>query len=257
MADVQVFFNRPLTPIDLTQLCNDIRVATDRVAIASAWFTDTAIAEAFVASPAYHKVAVFNQHDLARGSRKAVSMVQKHIAELIEAEGMAYKKRDNLFQLFYPTWMEEWMSEQVSIDEFRAKEKDAREKANKQIPIIQIGRDGIIGSKDWQNGIMHHKFIVADDVVWFGSFNFTYNAKNNYETLARVDDSDTAALFWIEAQCMVDDADAWDDNNEGGAHGSFLAKCAICQKMFPSNLVCFIDSQGGVGCPDCSKVTEY
>lgn len=254
MADVQVFFNRPLIPIDQTQLCDDLRAATYRAAIASAWFTDTAIAEAFIASPASHKVAVFNQHDLARGSRKAVSMVQEHIANIVNDEKKVHKARAKKLFEIYPTWQKEIKT--LSVDEFSTKLTLAGEDVDKAIPLDRTGAMGVIGSKDWQNGIMHHKFIVADDVVWFGSFNFTYNAKNNYETLARVEDENTATLFWVEVQCMAEDENAWNENNENGAHGSFLAKCSVCQKMFPANQVGYIDSHG-VTCPECSKRTEH
>lgn len=250
MADVRMFFNRPLTPIDLTQLCDDMSTATFRVAIASAWFTDTSIADAFIASPAYHKVAVFNQHDIARGSRKAVSMVQEHIQHLTSQE----REIRELWRTTFNAENPDYFQGEFDTDDLVLKHRAIKAR----YPLRHQAQAGVIGSKDWQNGIMHHKFIVADDVAWFGSFNFTYNAKNNYETLARVEDTYTATLFWVEAQCIADDEHAWDESNLDGAHGSFLAKCSMCQKMFPADQVCYIDSHGSIACPECDQaVTVY
>lgn len=248
MADVQVFFNRPLNPVNLDQLCDDLRSATDRVVIASAWFTDTSIAEAFIVSPAYHKIAVFNQHDLARGSRKAVNMVTDHINDLAQAERQKREEWRLTFKSENPTYFNSYFEPSDLIAKYKAIES--------RNPLRNEAKAGVVGSKDWQNGIMHHKFIIADDVVWFGSFNFTYNARNNYETLARVDDEDTATFFWIEAQCMVDDECVWEENGNG-AHGAFLAACSICGKKMPANMVTYIDSHGGIGCPECAEKTEW
>jgi phosphatidylserine/phosphatidylglycerophosphate/cardiolipin synthase-like enzyme len=257
MADVQVFFNRPLNPVNLDQLCNDLRHAADRVAIASAWFTDTSIAEAFIASPAFRKVAVFNQHDLSRGSRKAVDMVQKHIAGVMKSERAVWDARSAFVEKTYPTWRQDWDAGAMPASQIQEKLQQANREANDALPFVCIGKMGVIGSKDWQNGIMHHKFIIADDVVWFGSFNFTYNARNNYETLARVDDDYTAGFFWIEAECMVDDEGVWDEEGNSGAYGGFLAVCSICGKKMLANRATAIDSHGGIGCPECANKTEW
>lgn len=57
----------------------------------------------------------------------------------------------------------------------------------------------IIGTGDWRTGTMHHKFVVADNIVWVGSYNFTYQAKRNYENLMRIASAELAEQFWAEA----------------------------------------------------------
>ena len=61
----------------------------------------------------------------------------------------------------------------------------------------------IIGTGDWRTGVMHHKFVVADNIVWVGSYNFTYQAKRNYENLMRVASAELAEKFWAEALALT------------------------------------------------------
>lgn len=61
----------------------------------------------------------------------------------------------------------------------------------------------IVGTGNWQAGVMHHKFVVTDDVVWFGSYNFTHQARRNYETLVRMESPGLAETFWAEATYLA------------------------------------------------------
>jgi len=129
----------------------DIRGARSRLVIASAWFTDTNLANAFLQNPTTTKFALLNRSDLKRngGSKAANSLI----------------------------------------------------KANLAFPL---------GSENWEEGVMHHKWIIADDVVWVGSYNFTFQARKNFETLLRISDTDTASIFFQEAVTLQEDVIARD-----------------------------------------------
>jgi phosphatidylserine/phosphatidylglycerophosphate/cardiolipin synthase-like enzyme len=86
----------------------------------------------------------------------------------------------------------------------------------------------VLGSGDWTEGVMHHKFIICDDIVWLGSYNFTFQARKNYETLIRIDDKAITKQFHDETERLV---------NEPNKHFSTLANgvfsCSDCGKTFP------------------------
>ncbi|WP_079513938.1 phospholipase D family protein [Rossellomorea marisflavi] len=45
-----------------------------------------------------------------------------------------------------------------------------------------------LGTSSHPYSNMHHKFIIIDDILWIGSFNFTLNAKErNYESMIRLE----------------------------------------------------------------------
>jgi phosphatidylserine/phosphatidylglycerophosphate/cardiolipin synthase-like enzyme len=102
-----------------------------------------------------------------------------------------------------------------------------------------------LGSEDWLKGQMHHKFIAVDDrIVWCGSYNFTYMAPRNYETLLRIDDKDIALQFWKEVNFMLDDEERWEEDEESylacvGCAGAvsrdkahFVSEGAICERCY-------------------------
>lgn len=62
----------------------------------------------------------------------------------------------------------------------------------------------VLGSGTWQDGIMHHKFVVCDDVLWVGSFNFTEQAQHNFENMVRIEASSAAGAFAAEAKRIVE-----------------------------------------------------
>lgn len=69
-----------------------------------------------------------------------------------------------------------------------------------------------LGGDEWQDGQFHFKLLVADDVVWTGSANFTYASRKNWEYLEREVCPQTAEVFitkaWQIAGLTRDEADA-------------------------------------------------
>ena len=78
MVPIQIFFNKPGRPFDLTQLLEDLRGAQEQIALASAWFTDTDVANAIIAAPAPIKIVVLNAADLKRASVEAYTRLQTY-----------------------------------------------------------------------------------------------------------------------------------------------------------------------------------
>lgn len=95
-----------------------------------------------------------------------------------------------------------------------------------------------IGDSDWREGIMHNKYIVADDTVWTGSYNYTFQARKNYETLIRIKDELTADNFYNHAWQLQEEWPIWQDkevNQFCAVDGAF--RCAECGKLYPSNKI--------------------
>jgi hypothetical protein len=96
---------------------------------------------------------------------------------------------------------------------------------------------------------MHHKFVVADDVVWFGSFNFTVQARSNYEVLVRVPQPAIAEQFWQEATALLTLA-------RGGAPAPAplpgYARCVRCADAVPAAEQVF--ALGLVYCGRCADL---
>jgi len=143
---IQVFFNRPDQAVPIDDLLQDIEAATQRVVLASAWFTDYTIAQAIVECRATLKLTLLNKSDIQRGERTAYK-------RLTEAPG---------------------------------------------VHVCVLGTDS------FEDGVMHHKFCVIDRaLVWNGSFNYTLQARRNYETLLRIDDPAINGQFWQEAMQLA------------------------------------------------------
>ena len=68
---IQGFCNRPERAVPIDDLLQDLGSATQRVVLASAWFTDHTIAQAISDSRAPTKLGLFNQSDAQRGARVA------------------------------------------------------------------------------------------------------------------------------------------------------------------------------------------
>lgn len=250
---IDILFNRPSTPIDLSQLFVDISQANSRLAIAAAWLTDTELVNSFNSSPAQEKIAILNNADLKRGSWKAVKMLKQYIdnekekreqerAEIgiaVTATGIYDKMR-----LVCRSSTEEW---DLAYLEYENICRDVEIKFGYKEKIRELV---VLGSDDWKQGVMHHKFIVADGVVWFGSFNFTFNARNNYETLARVAVNEVADQFWEEASAMAGDNSVW--NGNPGDQGSTVSRCYYCEQVFPADAMLY-DSHSGACCQKCDQ----
>lgn len=98
----------------------------------------------------------------------------------------------------------------------------------------------ILGSGAFEEGIMHHKFVVIDGhIVWTGSYNLTYQASKNYETLIRFDDPDVGRQFVEEFTAIGAEGQLWESDAHGAiAQGIF--RCAECRHLFPLDM---LDSQ--------------
>lgn len=130
----------------------DIARATQRVIVASAWFSSVPMAEAIEICLAPRRWVITNDSaDLSSDARWVYD--------------------------FLSGWAQYGLSrEQGDIDRYRFKAVNA------------------------QPGIMHHKFVVTDDTVRFGSYNFTHSADQlNYEFMAEVWSKEIADEFEREA----------------------------------------------------------
>jgi phosphatidylserine/phosphatidylglycerophosphate/cardiolipin synthase-like enzyme len=91
---------------------------------------------------------------------------------------------------------------------------------------------------------MHHKFIAIDDrAVWAGSYNFTFNAQRNYETLLRLDDPGLVAQFHAEASACA--AAKVSIDRDG------MYQCISCERRFYADEGMYIGDYGDVFCPPC------
>lgn len=191
--NVTPFFNRPDKPIDLQQLWADMSNTSDHLVLASAWFTDTETAEKFIQSPAGRKTIVLNAADLNRGDKRAVAILR------------AYDR--------------EWGKKYTYAEE--------NSTTNTDVNFC------VLGSGNWQEGVMHHKFILCDRVVWLGSFNFTFQARKNYETLVRIEDEATARLFYNE----VNDLDPYGERDHSKPTRDPTFQCSECDRIMSWNLL--------------------
>jgi hypothetical protein len=176
------YFNRPARPIDLDPLFADIRGVSRRLYLASAWLTNTHIAELVAIIRVPEKCVILNAADLQRpGGHAAVDILRQHDPA---------------------TW------------------------DNRLVHVL--------GSGDWQEGVMHCKFVVADDVVWVGSYNFTWQAQRNYEVLLRIEDQQLADTFVVESRQMIEDWPLWQGSSQFAHSGDGAAfRCAHCAKIVP------------------------
>ena len=109
----------------------------------------------------------------------------------------------------------------------------------------------VIGSNDWKEGIMHNKFIVADNVVWTGSYNFTFQARKNYETLIRFDDESISNTFYDEVMELSDEYCLWDGRHQFAFNdGAF--RCVVCEKLKPISDMYELDRKHQDSTPKCS-----
>lgn len=218
--DIQVFFNKPARPIPTDVLVTDIHSAHHVLVMASAWFTSTVIANAFVSSPARRKGVILNQADLDRPNpygNAAVDIIKEYFGSVYFAD--------------------------ISYD------PDPDSQPWEGLTIL--------GTGDWKEGVMHHKFIVADTVTWTGSYNFTFQAARNYENLLRIDAPEIARLYLQEAAELFDEDVLFGilDGQWALSNGAF--RCCDCKKLFPVNDLGnsgFAGSHGGMWyqCKSCA-----
>lgn len=110
----------------------------------------------------------------------------------------------------------------------------------------------VLGSGDFREGVMHHKFVVCDKrVTWLGSYNLTYQAARNYEALVRIDDYSVAAEFWAEALWLVDEADLW-KGRRYDAQSSDAFRCTKCGRIWSMDFLGYKDGYE-ILCKMCAK----
>lgn len=196
---IEVFFNRPDQPIGIDRLLADIVRARHALCIASAWFTDTVIADAFINSGARAKVMLLNQSDIQRGEKQAFKRVLQW-----NKGGYNENYDDGLF---------------------------------------------VLGTGDWQEGVMHHKFVIIDmTIVWVGSYNFTFQARKNYETILRINDPFLAREFWREVEVLRGIAQGLSDPF---LEEAALIQCVYCEKYYPEEAIAAAGTGGFAVCAKC------
>jgi phosphatidylserine/phosphatidylglycerophosphate/cardiolipin synthase-like enzyme len=105
-----------------------------------------------------------------------------------------------------------------------------------------------IGSNDFKEGIMHNKFIIADNVVWTGSYNFTYQARKNYETLIRIEGEAASDIFYGEINELTVECALWDGSSQFAiSNGAF--RCVRCENIKPISEL----GSGDDSCPSCKS----
>jgi phospholipase D-like protein len=197
---IEVFFNKPTRPFPVERLIHDVENARCRLAVASAWFTDSAVARAIIQSKAAKKFVFLNAADVGRGARRAYEMLEQH---------------------------------------FSARSKQCEQQLY------------ILGSQDFQEGVMHHKFVLIDQVVaWTGSYNLTHQARRNYETVLRINDADVCARFWEEVEQLRDEQLLFLGRTQfASANGAF--RCACCERLLPVSLI-GVDGDSWTVCQACA-----
>src|SRR5882724_4057516 len=184
---IDVLFNKPTRPFPLHRLIDDIVSARTRLAVASAWFTDAAVAAAIIKSHAQTKIVFLNTADLGRGYRRAYEALRQYFEAFDGRIGNGSSVEKRIY---------------------------------------------LLGSGDWQEGVMHHKFILIDQtIVWTGSYNLTQHAKKNYETILLIDDADTSAQFWDEVDELRREELLFLGTQFASANGAF--RCSQCERLFP------------------------
>ena len=228
---VQVFFNKPARPLPTDKIVADLLSAKSKIAVAAAWFTDIEIANAIIQSPALFKTLILNQADINRGSRKAYALL-----------------RDYFERLYHEQALRQFANQHdIPQEDLRAISA-----AWHDFPVAQYTGLHVIGSTDWQEGVMHHKFILIDsDIVWTGSFNFTYQARHNYENLLRIVDPAVSEQYWAEAQFLTHETVLNDGSTQFAfTNGAF--RCAECERLFSADQLGY-DGGSWWECKGCAR----
>lgn len=213
---IQVFFNKPARQIPVDVLVADIHSAHHALVMASAWFTSTVIANAFVSSPARRKGVILNQADLDRPNpygNVAVDAIKSYFNDVYFADIPYNADPDS----------QPW--EGLTI----------------------------LGTGDWKEGVMHHKFIVADAVTWTGSYNFTFQATRNYENILRIDAPEIARLYLQEATELAEERILFGSTQYASVNGAF--RCFSCEKLFPASNMGF-NGDTWYQCKSCAAKDE-
>lgn len=98
--EIDVMFNRPDRVVPIDGLIDEIGLARDRIVLASAWFTQTDIAQAIIDSGARTKIVILSRGDLHRGDYQAYKRIDN------DPYIKSRKHGSGLFILGSSAWME-------------------------------------------------------------------------------------------------------------------------------------------------------
>ena len=120
----------------------------------------------------------------------------------------------------------------------------------------------VVGGASWEQGIMHHKFCVMDyRVVWTGSYNYTVQARRNYEALLRIESMTLGDTFYEEALELISQGYAAGEESEVNVVDDTVSDavwkfCKRCKRPVEPEQVCEWNSNGDVWCEECSLPLE-
>lgn len=199
---VEVYFNTPFSEIPREKIIDDILSESGIVVIASAWFTDIDLADAFINSRALHKTIILNASDKLRGSRKSYEMIDNYFVD----SHNTHKCRDT------------FLTDNLGIRS-----------------CTYAPPDGVfvVGSNNWHEGVMHHKFIVLfnQHIVWTGSYNYTIQARKNYENILRISDEYIAIKYIDEARSLATIQYVIEGPSQFGWNDKYF-RCGACDNVY-------------------------
>lgn len=73
---IDVLFNRPDRALPIDDLVQEVQAATERVVLASAWFTHVGMAQAILDCQARTKIVILSRGDLKRGDYQAYKRIE-------------------------------------------------------------------------------------------------------------------------------------------------------------------------------------
>lgn len=76
--DIDVMFNRPDRPLPIDDLIQEVDAATERVVLASAWFTHVGLSQALIDCQACTKIVILSRGDLKRGDYQAYKRIENN-----------------------------------------------------------------------------------------------------------------------------------------------------------------------------------
>lgn len=138
----------------------------------------------------------------------------------------------------------------------------ARDRTAGAVDILRSSRHRvcIIGNSDWREGVMHHKFVVADSIVWLGSYNFTMQAQKNFETIIRVEDPELSELFWQEGLSItgsrVEPVHVYVPTRSTATAVAERSTCCYCTQTFDDSDMAWVGSGGMGSCNSCADLDQ-
>ncbi|MEH7379113.1 phospholipase D-like domain-containing protein [Bacillus sp. JJ1533] len=102
---------------------------------------------------------------------------------------------------------------------------------------VQLG--GVVNGEESVNSLMHHKFVIIDDILWLGSYNATEHAAQiHWENMIRITDEQVISQFVREFNKMFIIGSAIQQNGESvieytnnGHQERFNTICTECRGL--------------------------